>query len=141
WRDDDSLVLVAGLSRSQARKLGVTGVTTVAALASSNGDLGASGIGATTLVRLRKQAELQVREREWGSPAYELIAPERPDLGLALLPEPTPHDVAFDMESDPWALDGGLEYLFGVLDVARIYTPLWAHDRAEEKQRFEEFID
>jgi len=141
WRDDDSLVLVAGVSRSQARKLGAAGVTTVAALARSNGDLSASGIGATTLTRLRKQAELQVRERETGSPVYELIAPERSDLGLALLPEPTPYDLAFDMESDPWALDEGLEYLFGVLDVTGNYTPLWAHDRAEEKQRFEELVD
>ena len=101
------------------------------------------------LPRLRKQAEMQVREREWGSPAYELIAPERPDLGLALLPEPTPHDVAFDMESDPWALDGGLEYLFGLVDFGEPeldftvrdapgparYHAFWAENRAQEPKR------
>ena len=141
WIDDDSLILVAGLSRSQARKLGAAGVSTVTQLASSDGNTSATGIGTAQLLRLRKQAELQVRERETGSPTYELIAPERPDLGLALLPEPTPHDLAFDMESDPWALDEGLEYLFGVLDVAGNLTLLWAHDRVEEKLRFEEFVD
>src|SRR5207245_364852 len=40
-----------------------------------------------------------------------------------------------------WALDEGLEYLFGLLDIAGNYTPLWAHGRAEEKQRFEELVD
>ena len=45
WRDDDSLVLVAGLQRSQARKLATSGVTTVASLASSTGDVTATGIG------------------------------------------------------------------------------------------------
>jgi predicted RecB family nuclease len=141
WRNDDSLNIVAGLSRSQARKLGATGVTTLAALASSNGDMSASGISATTLARLRKQAELQVRERDTHEPACELIQPERPDLGLALLPAPTEHDLVFDMESDPWALEGGLEYLFGVLDVAGKFTPIWAHDRAGEKEAFERFVD
>src|SRR5712692_8329350 len=141
WRDDDSLVLVAGLSRSQAHKLGGAGVKAAEALATSDGDLSATGISANTLARLRLQAQLQVRERETGRPDYELIRPERPDLGLALLPPPTQADLIFDMESDPWALDGGLEYLFGVLDVAGNFTPIWAHDRHEEKLAFEQFVD
>src|SRR5439155_10937825 len=49
WRADDSLVLVAGLQRSQAHKLDACGVSTVAALATTNADLGASGIGEATL--------------------------------------------------------------------------------------------
>src|SRR5439155_14480090 len=117
WRQDDSLVLVAGLSRSQARKLDASGVNTLATLAKIDGDLAATGIGASTLTRLRKQAGLQVQERETGNPTYELLPPERPELGLALLPTPAAADLIFDMESDPWALDGGLEYLFGVLEV------------------------
>jgi len=48
WRDDDSLVLVAGLQRSQARKLDAAGVNTVASLATADTDLSASGIGAST---------------------------------------------------------------------------------------------
>ncbi len=141
WRDDDSLVLVAGLSRSQAHKLGGAGVRTAGAMATSDGDLSATGISANTLARLRLQAQLQVRERKTGRPDYELIRPERTDLGLALLPPPTEADLIFDMESDPWALDGGLEYLFGVLDMAANFTPIWAHDRDQEKLAFEKFID
>ncbi len=141
WRDDDSLILVAGLSRSQARKLDAVGVRTVGWLAMSDGDLSATGIGATTLARLRLQAQLQVKERETGKPDYVLIRPERPDLGLALLPSPTEADLIFDLESDPWALDGGLEYLFGVLDIAGNVKPIWAHDRDQEKVAFEAFVD
>ena len=141
WRDDDSLVLVAGLSRSQARKLGSAGVKTAEGLAKSDRDLSPTGISANTMARLRLQAQLQVRERATGRPDYELIRPERSDLGLALLPSPTEADLIFDIESDPWALDGGLEYLFGVLDMAGNFTPMWAHDRDEEKVAFENFVD
>ena len=141
WRDDDSLVLVAGLQRSQARKLDAAGVRTAEALATTDLDLSATGIGANTLARLRLQAQLHVKERETGRPDYELIRPERPNLGLALLPPPTDADLIFDMESDPWALDGGLEYLFGVLDIAGNFTPIWAHGRHDEKVAFERFVD
>jgi predicted RecB family nuclease len=144
WRDDDSLVLVAGLQRSQTRKLDAVGVNTVAALATTTADLGGSGIGPSTLQRLRKQARLQVQERQTGEPVYELLPPERPELGLALLPTPTEADLFFDMESDPWAQDGGLEYLFGVVEVGEgdaKFKPFWAHDRAQEKKAFEEFVD
>ena len=43
------------------------------------------------------------------------------------------------------ARDGGLEYLFGVVELpptaSRATTPFWAHDRAAEKHAFEAFID
>src|SRR5436309_11193810 len=63
WRNDDSLVLVAGLNRSQVRKLEAGGVRTVATVATTDADLAATGIGPSTLDRLRKQAQLQVHER------------------------------------------------------------------------------
>src|SRR5438094_6786221 len=141
WRDDDSLVLVAGLNRSPVRKLEATGVKTVANLAMTDADLAPTGIGPSTLVRLRKQAKLQVQGRETGASVYELLPPERPELGLALLPEPTDADLFFDMERDPWAQDEGLEYLFGMLDPAGVFKPIWAHDRADEKRAFEDCVD
>ena len=49
------------------------------------------------------------------------------------------------MEGDPLVQDGGLEYLFGVVEVqtdgSRTYHAFWAHDRTEEKQAFEAFVD
>jgi uncharacterized protein len=35
------------------------------------------------------------------------------DRGLASLPPPSPNDLFFDIEGDPYALDDGLDYLFG----------------------------
>jgi len=144
WREDDNLVLVAGLNRAQARKLTVSGVTTVAALASTVDDLSPTGISTSAIERLRRQAKLQVLERETGIPAYELLRSERPELGLGALPPPTHGDLFFDMESDPWALDGGLEYLFGIIEIEAgepRFWPFWAHSREGEKRAFEAFID
>ena len=38
------------------------------------------------------------------------------ERGLASLPPPSPGDLFFDIEGDPYALDDGLDYLFGVLE-------------------------
>jgi uncharacterized protein len=37
--------------------------------------------------------------------------------GLHPLPEPSPGDIFFDIEGDPFAEDCGLEYLFGVVEI------------------------
>ena len=65
-------------------------------------------------------------------------------MGFAMLPEPAPGDVFFDMESDPFYEPGrGLEYLFGCWMPGDDppYRAFWALDRIEEKRRFEEFVD
>jgi uncharacterized protein len=66
--------------------------------------------------------------------------------GLARLPEPSPGDVFFDFEGDPYWGDEGLEYLFGTVyerddDGGAEYWPLWATSRAEEKVAFETWVD
>jgi uncharacterized protein len=77
------------------------------------------------------------------------LDPDTPWLkrGFAALPEPSPGDLFFDMEGDPYALDGDkLEYLFGVVELDDVtgeprYHAFWAHDRDGEKQAFEAFVD
>src|SRR6185312_12391371 len=53
-------------------------------------------------------------------------------------------DVFFDIEGDPFAGEGGTEYLFGFVQNDEQnrsqYTGLWALDRAGEKAAFEQFI-
>ena len=61
-------------------------------------------------------------------------------------PAPSPGDVFFDMEGDPFYDPAcGLEFLFGVLwretDGTTTYRPFWAHDRDGERRAFEEFVD
>lgn len=142
WRADDHLIFVAGLGRAQVLKLGAAGIPTLTALAEST-ETHVLGIGDPTFARLERQARLQVQQRTNKTVAYELLAPEGPERGLARLPEPSDGDVFFDMEGDP-LIEGGLEYLFGVAwrDNGEIqFRPFWGHDRAGEKLAFEEFID
>ncbi len=164
-RDDDHLSLVAGMRSDHARKFQVAGITTRTELAALDADTPIPGVGALSLERLRTQANLQVRGEDQRPQLYELLPPEPPPSqpneellnafaadnaelptwpkrGFAALPEPSPGDLFFDMEGDPYALDdGGLEYLFGVVETSGEYTPFWGHTRAEEKQAFEAFID
>lgn len=145
-RDDDHLSLVAGISRNQRKALVERGVSTLAGLA----DLALpvrpkiDRIGEAALFRIREQARLQVRGREEGKPCYEMLEPVETDKGLATLPSPSAGDLFLDLESNPYVLDQGLEYLIGflTLDVGTEprYEPLWAMNRAEEKKVFEDFV-
>ena len=79
---------------------------------------------------------------ECGPGASELLP--GPGFGLTILPAPSAGDVFFDLEGDPFAGEGGLEYLFGV----RLSVPMglddsgdWVFSRADEKKAFEHFMD
>src|SRR5205807_2518980 len=79
-----------------------------------------------------------------GEQTYALLPVEEPGLGLAALPPPSDGDLFFDMEGDPFVADGGLEYLFGITELADGATRFhvfWAHDPAEEKAAFEAVVD
>lgn len=141
-RSDDHLSFVAGLGGAQVKKLAAVEIRTLAALATSTVKR-VPKIGEATLERLRRQAALQLVQRETSVVSSELLTPEL-GRGLALLPPPSPGDLFFDMESDPWAEDGGLEYLFGVVEVTAErprFRAFWGLDRAGEKKAFEDFID
>jgi predicted RecB family nuclease len=145
-RADDHLSLVAGLSRLQSRELQAAGVTTLA-------ELGALPLplefkprrGAVeTYVRVREQARLQVAGRSQGIPIHELL-PVMPEHGLCRLPAPSRGDVFVDIEGDPFAREGGREYLFGVITMAADGSlaprALWACSDMEEHAAFEAVVD
>ncbi|HEX5827066.1 MAG TPA: TM0106 family RecB-like putative nuclease, partial [Candidatus Limnocylindrales bacterium] len=146
-RADDHLSLVAGAAKAQRRKLVDADVTTLAGLAALPEERRIRDLQPRILERLRHQAALQLRTRTEGRIPYELIPPnsDEPGKGLAALPPPSPLDVFFDIEADPWALDDGLEYLFGWAergpDGEPVFHALWAHDRAQEKRMLEDFVD
>ena len=152
-RKDDHLSLVAGISGRQRAALTACGVTTLAALGrlALPGDPPIEGIGRDALLRVREQARLQFEGRLDGRPKYELIfardEPIAPDLGLGALPEPSLNDLFLDLEGDPYALDDGVDYLFGVLDGAGAYHAFWSTDDhadvtfAGERRAFERCMD
>jgi uncharacterized protein len=148
WRDDDHLSLVAGISRNQRKALVERGIETVAQLGSLVLPLKPKieRIGDAALLRIHQQARLQVQGRQEGRLIYVLLEPAEPGKGLSALPLPSPADIFLDLESNPYVLDQGLEYLIGVLTLPQgdehepKYEGQWSFTRAEEKKAFERFI-
>jgi predicted RecB family nuclease len=137
-RSADDLLLVAGMRVTQRDKLIDAGIGTVAELADHTGPV--PDLAPSTLNKLTAQAKLQVRQRDTGTPQFEIVDPQP----LTLLPDPDPGDLFFDFEGDPlWTADGhdwGLEYLFGVLEAAGDFHPLWAHSRVDERTALADFL-
>ena len=94
--------------------------------------------------RIREQARIQVEGRAAGKILHELL-PAAPGFGLARLPEPSPGDVFFDLEGDPFVGERGIEFLFGYAyaepDGSLAYVEDWAFSREAEKAVFERFVD
>lgn len=142
-RDDDHLSLVAGMRRDHTRRLVDAGIHTVEQLAVAPVEPVAR-VGDAAWERLRRQAALQVEQWRTARPAHELLDCTSAGLGLAALPEPSAGDLFFDMEGDPFIEDGGLEYLFGITELAGgapRFHAFWGHDRDEEKRAFEALVD
>ena len=137
-RAADDLLLVAGMRISQREKLIDAGLNTITELAGHCGPV--PGLAPSAVGKLTAQAKLQVRQRDTGTPQYEIADPQP----LTLLPEPDPGDLFFDFEGDPlWTADGrdwGLEYLFGVLEAGGSFRPLWAHNRVDERKALTDFL-
>ncbi|MCQ1766786.1 TM0106 family RecB-like putative nuclease [Neorhizobium galegae] len=131
WESEDSLALVAGISRSQRQKLEAVGVTTMAGLAARGERV--PKMAAETQRKLVAQARLQSARRDGGPPSYELREAE-PGKGFGLLPAADDGDVFYDIEGDPY-FPGGLEYLHGVWyreGADWQFRAFWAHTREDE---------
>ena len=91
-----------------------------------------------TLTTLHEQARLQEATRSNGHIATELLLPIEEGRGFERLPEPSPLDLAIDLEGDPfWRADRELIFMFGLLARAGDewnYRAEWAHDEQQERQ-------
>lgn len=144
-REDDHLCLVANISKSQIAELQENGIGTRKFLG------GLSSIPFTprkgsliSLEKVRAQAAIQVKALETGKNEVEFLD-VNPETGFAALPEPSEGDIFFDIESDPFVGEGGIEYLFGYAfkdgTGQAQYVAEWAFDRETEKAAFERFVD
>src|SRR6266567_2791950 len=143
-RQDDHLCLVAGMRRDQTRRLNLAGIKTVTELGASPIAQPIHGINEMALTRLRQQARLQVEQRHSDTLPFEVLPPLGEHLGFQGLPAPTPDDLFFDMEGDPFVGDNGIEYLFGIWEGERgegVHHTFWGHDPDEEKRAFEQVVD
>lgn len=145
-RDDDHLCLVANITKNQICELQANGITTTQALADMPIPIPfvpRKG-SPVSIEKAKAQASIQVQAREAGELRYELLDVVQ-KTGLTALPEPSTADVFFDIESDPFVGEHGLEYLFGYAYKDKHgdmrYTGEWAFSREEEKAVFERFVD
>lgn len=141
----DHLSGLAFITNSQIKKLERAGVSTIAALAANEDRV--PKLNQAVYDRLRRQAMAQVktakrRESNPDATAYYEVT-EVPNAGLELLPKASPMDIFFDIEGNPLET-GGMEYLWGASYLNKHgnlrYKEFWAHNRAEEKQAFINFI-
>lgn len=145
-RADDHLSLVAGITRTQRRELAARGMETLASLAGLALPLPfrPERGSRASYERVREQARLQLAARECETPPFELRDIES-GQGLCLLPEPSPGDVFLDLEGDHLGVEGGREYLFGLVtvddDAEPRYEEFWASNDVEERRAFETVMD
>lgn len=144
--DDDHLCLVAGIRSDHTTELNEQGIVSLRQYAEEPKPYrqrprrGAPD----TYTKIHGQAQVQLKGRLQAADVYEFLLAE-PGRGLSRLPEPTPGDIFFDIESDAFVDDGGLEYLFGwsfINDAGDLeYRSEWATSRAGERVAFEAFMD
>jgi len=162
-RVEDDLSLVAGISAHQRTALRARDIPTRTALGRLPLPMWPplEGTTTTSLARVREQARIQV-DGDAVRPRVlsERLAPGRlrdgslePDRGLLSLPAPSRGDLFFDIEGDPFALDDGIDYLFGVLepgqvgaDGAPVFHAWWSIEADDvtldaERRAFEALID
>ena len=141
-RADDHLTYVAGIRSTQIARLREAGIDSLAALAQADEHQRPRGMSDMAYDRLRTQARLQEHHRTTKTHTYEVLDPAlRPEIGFAALPSPSPHDVFWDLEGNPFSEDGGIEYLWGVTDRNDEFTAVWAHDLREEREALETTVD
>lgn len=142
----DSLALVANIRKSQIKKLGAAGITSLSGLAST-GHERITGINEEAFQKLKTQAIIQAASRNKELPYFQILHCED-GKGLSTLPPAAEKDVYFDIEGYP-LLEGGLEYLWGVSyrdenapqGNTYAFKDWWAHSPEQEKTAFEGFID
>ncbi len=146
WRDEDSLIYIAGIRAPERAVLAEHGVTTLAGLAKTAGEI--DGLRPERSIRLIEQAALQVQARQdcAGPVPFRLIEPLDAERGLPALPQPDDGEVFIDFEGHPfWRIDTGLFFLFGCLERGTDghwhYRSWWAHDTAGEATAVAALID
>lgn len=146
WRDADSLVFVAGARRADRDALASSGISTMAALATST--RGPDGVDPDRFAKLAGQARLQVATREQADGSTPVFEPLADAPGWADLPEPDEGDIFLDFEGHPfWSPERGLFFLFGLIQRVSAdpedweFVEFWAHDHDEEAAATAALID
>jgi len=142
----DSLALVANIRKTQIKKLRDVGIHSLGELAQTEVS-NVNGIATETFNKLKTQADIQQRSREYNRPIFEVLKEDN-GKGLSVLPPAAELDIYFDIEGHS-ILEGGLEYLWGVSYKDKnapqgknhAFKDWWGNNPTQEKTAFEDFID
>ena len=141
------LSLIQGIRSTTRTLLLNSGIKTIDQLAVATDEMRPikpNEVSRETFDNLRAQAKIQIEGRGLQKPKWQIKEP----IALGLLPESNYGDIWFDMEGDPFALNGdGLEYMFGYTYLADekdskklSFNTFDAINREEEKVAFVNFI-
>jgi uncharacterized protein len=145
-RAADDLSIIQGIRSTTRLALIDVGIRTLSDMANAEDHIRTAGrkeIAQETFENLRAQAAIQIKGRDISSgiPIYEV----REKDGFGLIPQPSPGDIWFDMEGDPYAEIGeGLEYMFGYVlrdGEEFVFKTFDAEDRLQERVAFGKFIE
>jgi len=146
WHADDHLSLIAGIQSMHLKELEKQGIRTLASYAElSEPFIKEPEQGSvSTYQKIHEQSKIQLKGRKSGSIEYEMLDIQA-ERGLNRLPAPSFGNIYFDIESDHFHEEGGLEYLLGYCyrnDQGELeYQRIWSKNKKEEKQTFENFMD
>lgn len=143
-------LLIAGIQTRARNALIAAGITTIDQVADNGqrirtGELSVTGVSQDVLANLALQAQQQLAAEPGKPPPYVVHNPQ----ALAALPAPNAGDLFFDFEGDPLYREGdsvedsrwGIDYLFGMVDVAEQFTPIWAHELEAERAALLQFLE
>jgi len=142
---DDHLSLIAGIRAMHIGELQKHEINTLEQFAGREQALPAAPDRGNmeTYKKIHEQARIQLEGRRQEKLLYHLL-PFEQGRGFSRLPQPSPGDLYFDIEGDPFYDQSGLEYLLGYAyhtDEGQLrYEKVWALDRAGEKQAFAHFM-
>ena len=120
-------------SRSQIERLAAAGITTLAGLGARARRAGARRDRRRHVGRRSASRRSSSSGRASTGTTRSSSCSRSRRAGFALLPDPSPGDLFFDFEGNPfWDKDGSLEYLWGILDTER---QLHAAPRARPRDR------
>jgi uncharacterized protein len=153
WEETDHLSRVARITGPQRKRLVNIGVSTMAQLASHEGEVPAK-LAPRVFTRLKEQARLQIVGKE--KPSLSFVHPDDGGIGFKSLPPQSDGDLFYDIEADPlikaealenedFNLRDGLEYLHGFSfrnpDKTFGFTHFLAFTKAEERVAYESLMD
>ena len=144
--DDDHLSLIASIRSMHIGELHKQEINTLEQFAQRDNPLPSAPLrgNSEAYQKIHGQAKIQYRGRKENKLVHELLPVEK-GRGMTRLPNPSAGDIYFDIEGDPFFDQLGLEYLFGYSffgsNGSLSYKPLWAKDRAGEKEAFDAFME